>query len=79
MARSKGGRPPARGSGGRSRPPGRWDKPPTGNTGYGKGTKHKSSSVEGTPMIGLVYAIAGGVVLVIGSITAYLAHGYGVI
>lgn len=48
-----------------------------GPTGYTGGTNHKSSSVEGTPLATLVYSIAGGVVLTLGSVIAYLAHGYG--
>lgn len=76
----KGKRPPARGSGGRSRPPRRWDSGSGGGTtGYTGGTRHKSSSVEGTPILTLVYGVAAAVVLTVVSLIGYLAHGYEVI
>lgn len=72
-------RPRKGGSGGRGRPPGRWDKPPKMPPNTGRGTTHKSSSVEGSPIIGVVYALAAFVILVVGSVTAYMVHGYGLI
>lgn len=45
----------------------------------GGGTRHKSSSVEGTPIITVVYALAAFVVAVVGGVTAFFLHGYGVI
>lgn len=63
--RGPGGRRPGGGGGGTG-----------GNTG---GTKHKSSSVEGTPMVTVVYSIAAAIVIVLGSVGAYLAHGYGLV
>lgn len=50
-----------------------------GGRGYTGGTTHKSSSVEGSPIIGVVYALAAFVILVVGSVTAYMMHGYGLI
>jgi hypothetical protein len=47
--------------------------------GTGKGTNHKSSSVEGTPIITLVYGVAAGVVATGTSVVGYLLHGYGVL
>lgn len=47
-----------------------------GNTG---GTSHKSSSVEGSPIIRVVYAIAFGVVGTFLFVAYGLAHGYGLI
>lgn len=76
MAKSRpaGGRPPRRrGRGGIG--PGPGYRP----GGTGKGTRHKSSSVEGNPIITVVYGIAVAVVLTIGGVVAGLLHGYGVI
>lgn len=76
MARGKGtpggGRPPGRRGGGGSGPRG-----PVRGGGTGRGTSHKSSSIEGTPIITVVYSIAGGVVLTMSSVIGYLLHGYG--
>lgn len=72
--RPGGGRPPGRrGKGGVG--PGPGYRP----GGTGKGTRHKSSSVEGTPIIRVVYAIALGVVGTIAFVGYGLLHGYGVI
>lgn len=73
-ARPGGGRPPGR-RGRSGVGPGPGYRAP----GHGKGSTHKSSSVEGTPMIGLVYGIAAAVVLTMGSVVGYLLHGYGVV
>lgn len=76
MAKSRpaGGRPPRRrGRGGVGPGPG------YRTSGTGKGSTHKSSSVEGTPIITVVYAIAAFVVLTIGGVTAFMLHGYGVL
>jgi hypothetical protein len=77
MAKS---RPPNRGNRGGKGPtyrrPGGGGGGTGGNTG---GTTHKSSSVEGSPIIRVVYSIAAGVVLTLGSVIGYIAHGYGVI
>lgn len=42
-----------------------------------KGGKGKSSSSVTGPVKGLVYSIAAGVVLTVGGVGAFLAHGYG--
>lgn len=76
MAKSRpgGGRPPnRRGKGGIG--PGPGYRP--GSTGGG--TRHKSSSVEGSPIIRVVYALAAFVVLTGGSVAGYLLYGYGVL
>jgi hypothetical protein len=79
---AKGTSRPVRSNG---RPPGRRGKGGTGpgpayrpNTNTG-GTRHKSSSVEGTPIITVVYALAAFVVLTVGSVATFLLHGYGVL
>lgn len=72
--RPPGGRPPGR-RGGSGIGPGPGYRP----TSTGGGTSHKSSTVEGTPMVGIVYAIAGFVVLTVGGVLAFLLHGYGVL
>lgn len=76
MARSRppGGRPPnQRGRGGIG--PGPAYRP----SSTGGGSKHKSSSVEGSPIIRVVYALAAFVALTGGSVVGYLLHGYGVL
>lgn len=55
----------------------RGGNPYRGGGGQGKKPAGKSSSVEGTPIATLVYSIAGGVVLTLSGVVAYLAHGYG--
>lgn len=73
-SRPGGGRPPGRrGRGGVGPSPG-YRAPETG-----KGTPHKSSSVEGTPIMTLVYGIGAFVFVTMGAVVAYLMHGYGVI
>jgi hypothetical protein len=73
-----GARPPGRGSGGRGRPPRRWDSPPrTGGTG--RGTNHKGSAQASAPVIGIAFALLaapGGLIL---GVVAYLLNGYGVL
>lgn len=72
--RPAGGRPPSRrGKGGVG--PGPAYRP----SSSGGGTRHKSSSVEGTPIITVVYGIAAFVVVTVGGVTAFLLHGYGVL
>lgn len=75
QGRPRGGRPSnrqrARGGNG----PGPAYRP----TSSGGGTSHKSSSVEGTPIMTLVYAVAAFVVLTVGSVAGFLLHGYGVL
>ena len=72
--RPKPSRPPGRrGRGGIGPGPGYKPNPNTG------GTRHKSSSVEGSPIIRVVWAVAAIAVLLIGSPIVYLLHGYGVI
>ena len=69
----------------KGRPPGRRDRggigpgPAYKPGGTGKGTSHKSSSVEGTPIIRIVYVIAFGVVGTMAFVGYGLLHGYGVI
>lgn len=50
-----------------------------GGRGYTGGTNHKSSSVEGSPVMTLVWGIAAFVVLTVGSVVAYMVHGYGLV
>lgn len=75
----RGARPPGRGTGGRSRPPGPPLKPPNLG-GTGRGTTHKSSAGADAPVLGLAFAIC--LAIPLGAVIAvgvYLAHGYGLI
>jgi len=49
MAKGKGKRPPGRGQGGRSRPPGRWGYKPDQNTG---GTRHTTGGCMLAKLVG---------------------------
>lgn len=81
-----GTRPPGRRGGAGSGPLGAANVP-----GRGRGTTHKggktrpskargkSSSVEGTPIVAVVYGIATFVVLTVASVVGYLLHGYGAV
>lgn len=70
-SRPRGGRPPGRSGGAGSSP-----APPPKTGGHGKGTTHKSSSVEGTPIIGLVYGVAAMALLLVGTPIAGLIYLY---
>jgi len=73
-ARPPAGRPPGRrGRGGKG--PGPEYRP----SRTGGGTTHKSSSVEGSPIIRVVYGIAGFVACTIGGTVVLALHVYGVI
>lgn len=71
-----GGRPPGRRGGGGTGPNKGGGGGTTSNTG---GTTHKSSSVEGTPVITMVYGIAVAVGLVVIGLGTFFAHGYGLV
>lgn len=73
-----GARPPGRGSGGRGRPPRRWDSPPK-TSGTGRGTSHKGSAQASAPVLGIAYALLGLPVCVVLGVGAYLLRGYGVL
>lgn len=64
---------------GRSRPPARPGGGGGGSGGYTGGTSHKSSSVEGSPIINVVWGIVVGAVGVVLFVSYGLLHGYGVI
>ena len=78
MAKSRpaGGRPPGRRSGGGSRPG--QGGGGGGSGGYTGGTRHKSSSSVHDGIRILVVSMATAVVLTVGGVGAFLAHGYGV-
>lgn len=76
QSRPKGGRPHGRRgkSGGIGPGPAYRPNPNTGGS-----THKKSSSVEGTPIMTLVYGVGAFVVLTVGGVSTFLLHGYGVL
>lgn len=58
-----------KGPGGRKRPPGRWDKPPSG-PGHGKGTRH------GGGMCRLGQAVAAVILLYLAAVTISIAGAW---